>query len=38
VAPGEREAQVNVELAHLSGEPRDDGRRWQLSLLASVVW
>ena len=38
VAPGEREAQVNVELARLSGVPRDDGRRWQLSLLASVVW
>ncbi len=38
VAPGEREGQVNVELARVSGVPRDDGRRWQLSLLASVVW
>jgi len=31
-------AQLNLELAHVSGVPRDDGRRWQLSLLASVAW
>lgn len=38
VAPDGRQAQLNVEFARVSGMPRDDGRKWQFSLLTSLFW